>query len=81
MIVHGHTDAIGEESHNLKLSQDRARETQRVLETALGQQGKRRVKFDAYGFGEDPRRAPFDNTLPEERFYNRTVSIDITPEQ
>jgi hypothetical protein len=26
------------------------------------------------------RRAPFDNRLPEERFYNRTVIIDILPE-
>jgi hypothetical protein len=38
------------------------------------------VKFDTYGFGEDVRRAPFDNRLPEERFYNRTVIIDILPE-
>lgn len=80
VIIHGHTDIVGEESHNLKLSQDRARETMNVLETALKRAGKAHVKFDTYGFGEDPRRAPFDNRLPEERFYNRSVVIDIVPE-
>ena len=81
VIIHGHTDIVGEEGHNLKLSQDRAREAMKVLETALVSSGRKGVKFDTYGFGEDPRRAPFDNTLPEERFYNRTVIIDIVPEQ
>jgi outer membrane protein OmpA-like peptidoglycan-associated protein len=80
VVIHGHTDVIGEESHNLKLSKDRANETQAVLQRALTKAGKRRVKFDTYGFGEDVRRAPFDNRLPEERFYNRTVIIDIIPE-
>jgi outer membrane protein OmpA-like peptidoglycan-associated protein len=80
VTIHGHTDIIGEESHNLKLSRDRANETQSVLERALSRAGKRRVKFDTYGFGEDIRRAPFENRLPEERFYNRTVIIDIVPE-
>jgi outer membrane protein OmpA-like peptidoglycan-associated protein len=81
VIIHGHTDIVGEESHNLKLSQGRAHEAQRVIEKALRDAGKNKVKFDAYGFGEDIRRAPFDNRLPEERFYNRTVIIDIVPEQ
>jgi outer membrane protein OmpA-like peptidoglycan-associated protein len=80
VIIHGHTDVIGEESYNLKLSQNRAREAQAVIERALASAGKRRVKFDTYGFGEDPRRAPFENRLPEERFYNRTVIIDIVAE-
>ncbi|WP_432709019.1 hypothetical protein [Pedobacter sp.] len=35
------------------------------------------VKFDTSGYGEDLGRAPFENSLPEERFYNRTVVIDI----
>ncbi|MBI4548860.1 MAG: outer membrane beta-barrel protein [Ignavibacteriae bacterium] len=80
VIIHGHTDIIGEESHNLKLSRDRAHETMNVFERALAKAGKRRVRFDTYGFGEDIRRAPFENNLPEERFYNRTVIIDIVPE-
>lgn len=80
VIIHGHTDIVGEESHNLKLSRDRAQETMSILQRVLTSAGKRRVKFDTFGFGEDIRRAPFDNKLPEERFYNRTVIIDIVPE-
>ena len=80
VTIHGHTDIVGEESHNLKLSRDRARETQVVIERTLSKFGKRGVKFDTYGFGEDVRRAPFENRMPEERFYNRTVIIDITAE-
>lgn len=80
VIIHGHTDVVGEESYNLKLSRERATETMAILQSALVRAGKRNVRFDTYGFGEDPRRAPFENTLPEERFYNRTVIIDIVPE-
>jgi outer membrane protein OmpA-like peptidoglycan-associated protein len=80
VIIHGHTDVIGEESYNLRLSRERSAETMEVLKRALAAAGKRNVRFDTYGFGEDVRRAPFENTLPEERFYNRTVIIDIVPE-
>jgi outer membrane protein OmpA-like peptidoglycan-associated protein len=80
IIIHGHTDIIGEESHNLSLSQARAKETMNIIENALTRLGRRNMTYDAYGFGEDVRRAPFDNRLPEERFYNRTVIIDIVPE-
>ncbi|HLB00399.1 MAG TPA: outer membrane beta-barrel protein [Bacteroidota bacterium] len=80
VIIHGHTDIVGEESYNLKLSRERAQETMDILQAALARAGKRNVRFDTYGFGEDVRRAPFENTLPEERFYNRTVIIDIVPE-
>ena len=31
------------------------------------------------GFGDDADFAPFENKFPEERFYNRTVIIDIVP--
>ncbi|HUL43139.1 MAG TPA: outer membrane beta-barrel protein [Bacteroidota bacterium] len=80
VIIHGHTDIVGEESHNLALSRERAQQTMAALERELTKAGKTHVKFDTYGFGEDVRRAPFDNKLPEERFYNRTVIIDIVPE-
>jgi outer membrane protein OmpA-like peptidoglycan-associated protein len=80
VVIHGHTDIVGEESYNLKLSRDRATETMEVLQAALAKAGKKNVRFDTYGFGEEVRRAPFENTLPEERFYNRTVIIDIVPE-
>lgn len=79
VVIHGHTDIVGEESHNLNLSNNRATETMNVIQRELRKAGKTRVKFDTYGFGEDPRRAPFENRQPEERFYNRTVIIDIIP--
>lgn len=79
VIIHGHTDNIGEEAYNLNLSNERAREAQTILSRALTNAGKRGVKFEAYGFGEDRNMSPFDNNLPEEHFYNRTVIIDIIP--
>jgi len=79
VIIHGHTDIIGEADHNLKLSQDRAQQTQQILERALSNAGTKNVKFETMGYGEDLNHAPFENGLPEERFYNRTVIIDIIP--
>jgi outer membrane protein OmpA-like peptidoglycan-associated protein len=81
VIIHGHTDLIGPDAYNQNLSESRAQETQKILENALaGKQGGS-VKFQTLGYGEDVARAPFENTLPEERFYNRTVIIDINPAQ
>jgi outer membrane protein OmpA-like peptidoglycan-associated protein len=76
VVVHGHTDVIGEDAYNAKLSQRRAEETQRILARELQKAGKT-VTFDAYGFGEDERRAPFANERPEHRYYNRTVVIEV----
>jgi outer membrane protein OmpA-like peptidoglycan-associated protein len=76
VVVHGHTDQIGDVDHNAKLSQSRAAETQKVLSNELRKQGKF-VTFDTYGFGEDEQRAPFNNTNPEHRYYNRTVVIEV----
>jgi outer membrane protein OmpA-like peptidoglycan-associated protein len=81
VIVHGHTDVIGDEGYNQKLSEGRAQETQKILEKALANAGRSNVKFQTTGYGEDVAEAPFHNTLPEERFYNRTVIIDINPVQ
>jgi outer membrane protein OmpA-like peptidoglycan-associated protein len=79
VMIHGHTDIIGEEGHNLKLSKERANDVQRILQSALVKAGKNNVKFEVTGFGEDVGNAPFENSIPEERFYNRTVIIDIIP--
>jgi len=79
VIVHGHTDIIGEESHNLNLSLDRANEVKSIIEKALSDSGRKDVKFEVHGFGEDENMSAFENKLPEERFYNRTVIIDIIP--
>jgi outer membrane protein OmpA-like peptidoglycan-associated protein len=79
VIIHGHTDIIGEEDYNQKLSDSRAQQSQKILESSLAASGKNTVKFETLGFGEDTSHSPFDNNLPEERFYNRTVVIDIIP--
>jgi outer membrane protein OmpA-like peptidoglycan-associated protein len=79
VIIHGHTDIIGEEAHNLELSLARANEVKGIIEKALTNAGRNDVKFEVYGFGEDMTLAPFENKFAEGRFYNRTVIIDIIP--
>ncbi len=81
VTIHGHTDVIGDVDYNNTLSQGRAAEAQQILQNALISSGKSNVKFESLGFGEDEVRSPFENNLPEERFYNRTVIIDIIPEK
>jgi hypothetical protein len=56
-------------------------DVKQILEKALKSQGKKGVKFEVFGFGSDVNYAPFENKLPEERFYNRTVIIDIIPNE
>lgn len=79
VIIHGHTDIIGDENYNHTLSGERANGAQQVIERALSRSGKKKVRFETYGFGENEGMAPFENNLPEQRFYNRTVIIDIIP--
>lgn len=79
VIIHGHTDIIGDEKYNHTLSQERAMSTQQIIEQALSKAGTKGVRFETYGFGKDAGTAPFENNLPEERFYNRTVIIEIIP--
>ena len=77
VIIHGHTDIIGEPDYNLKLSQERAQEAQQLIKKAILKAGKSNVRFETIGEGEATDRSPFGNDKPEERFYNRTVIIDI----
>jgi outer membrane protein OmpA-like peptidoglycan-associated protein len=79
VIIHGHTDIIGGEEYNLNLSAARANDVKKIIENALSKAGRNDVKFEVNGFGEDENRSPFENKTPEERFYNRTVIIDIVP--
>lgn len=64
--VTGSTDRIGEEAYNERLSQERARNVARLLGVA-----PERVA----GVGES--NPPYDNDLPEGRFYSRTVTIVV----
>ncbi len=77
VIIHGHTDIIGSEAYNMQLSEQRASETERILSKAVKRSGKNSVDFETHAYGMDTDSAPFNNKLPEERFYNRTVIIDI----
>lgn len=77
VIIHGHTDVIGESVHNQALSLARANDVKGIIENELKKLDITDAKIEVYGFGEDEMIAPFGNKLPEERFYNRTVVIDI----
>ena len=79
VLIHGHTDIIGEETYNQTLSVARANDVKGIMEAALTKAGRTDVKFEASGSGEDEKLSPFDNIYSEERFYNRTVIIDILP--
>jgi outer membrane protein OmpA-like peptidoglycan-associated protein len=77
VTITGHTDTIGEENYNKNLSLARANDVKAILEKSLMALGIKDVKFEVNGEGEDEKLGLFENKLPEERFYNRTVIIDI----
>ncbi|MEX0996476.1 MAG: OmpA family protein [Flavobacteriaceae bacterium] len=81
VIIHGYTDIIGESDYNQSLSERRANDVKAILQKALNGKGRKDVTFEVNGFGEDSRTSPFENKRPEERFYNRTVIIDILPKK
>ena len=63
------------------MSLARANDVKKIIENSLSKSGRTDVKFEVNGFGEDEKLSPFDNGFPEERFYNRTVIIDILPKK
>ena len=79
VVIKGHTDIIGEEVYNQSLSLDRANDVKNIIQNSLTKSGRNDVKFDVSGNGENENTSPFENKTPEERFYNRTVIIDIIP--
>ena len=79
VLIKGHTDIIGEEVYNQGLSLARANDAKNIIANALAKTGRNDVKFEVSGFGENENNSPFENKTPEERFYNRTVIIDIIP--
>jgi outer membrane protein OmpA-like peptidoglycan-associated protein len=79
VIIHGHTDIIGDANYNQNLSFARSEDVRKIMEKALANAGRTDVKFEEYAFGEDEDLSPFENKYPEERFYNRTVIIEIIP--
>ena len=66
VTITGYTDRIGEEEYNLRLSQRRANQTAKELETEGA---------EVSGVGESIEL--HENDLPEGRFYSRTVTIVV----
>ena len=64
--IYGYTDRMGEENYNRVLSQHRAESAARALHSKAG---------TVEGKGETSPL--YNNDLPEGRFYNRTVEIEV----
>lgn len=77
VILSGYTDIIGDANKNKVLSTARANNVKKIISDALAKAGRTDVTFTIYSFGQDNELSPFENKYPEERFYNRTVIIDI----
>lgn len=70
--VDGHTDVVGMFDHNKRLSENRAKTVRTAVERATG--GKF-AALEARGTGEE--EPLYTNDLPEGRFFNRTVQVEI----
>jgi outer membrane protein OmpA-like peptidoglycan-associated protein len=71
--VVGHTDNIGKEEYNIKLSERRALAVYKLLTAAYGEDPGERVQHRGVG----PNNPLYDNTTPEARAFNRTVTITL----
>lgn len=69
----GHTDNIGTEKYNLKLSERRALAVYKLLSAGFGETPGDRIRYSGIG----PNTPPFDNQSPEARSFNRTVIITL----
>lgn len=79
VFIHGYSDNIGDAEYNRKLSLERAKDVEVIMKKALKNTNRSDVRFFVEGHGEEGGSMPFRNKFPEERFYNRTVLIDILP--
>jgi outer membrane protein OmpA-like peptidoglycan-associated protein len=74
--VEGHTDVVGLDTRNKKLSEDRAS----TVERGIRAKTNKFASLEARGTGEEEEL--YTNLLPEGRFFNRTVQVKIeTPLQ
>lgn len=69
----GHTDNIGKEAYNIKLSERRALAVYKLLAAAYGEAADDRIHYSGVG----PNTPPYDNLSPEARAFNRTVTITL----
>jgi outer membrane protein OmpA-like peptidoglycan-associated protein len=78
VMIHGHTDLIGSTSGNKTLSLKRANEVKDIFDDEFKKSSKN-IYTEAIGYGEAMTPATFNNDLPEGRFYNRNVIVDVIP--
>jgi hypothetical protein len=76
VVVHGHTDIIGNVAGNLKLSQDRANQAKAIIDDQLALEN-RKMNVQAYGIGQSKMQYTFDNRYPEGRMYNRNIFVEV----
>lgn len=69
----GHTDNLGKEEYNQKLSERRATAVYKAISGALAEPAGGRVKHSGVG----PNSPLYDNKTPEARSFNRTVTIQL----
>jgi len=69
----GHTDNIGKEAYNNKLSDRRALAVYKLLAAAYGEAPGDRIRYSGVG----PNTPLYDNLSPEARAFNRTVTITL----
>jgi len=71
VFIVGHTDNIGKEDYNLKLSERRARTVYDQIIDYYGAENSERITYQGVG-----AKVPlYDNVSPETRSFNRTVTI------
>jgi outer membrane protein OmpA-like peptidoglycan-associated protein len=73
--IEGHTDSVGSDSHNMKLSQDRANSVM----TYVIQQGVDPTRLEAVGYG--PSRPIASNATAKGRAANRRTEFNITEQE
>ncbi len=73
----GHTDIIGSEDYNIKLSERRAKAVYDQLLVELGMEKVHAIQYSGIG----PFDPLYDNILPENRALNRTVTITLIYQQ
>lgn len=74
IVINGHTDIVGLEDANMRISQNRSNTVATAVRSSVSSTNI--SSLDARGYGEE--NPPYDNALPEARFYNRTVIVEVT---
>jgi outer membrane protein OmpA-like peptidoglycan-associated protein len=75
VLIMGHTDSVGDESSNLRLSEDRAL----MVKNQLVVRGVDPARLTTLGLGESQPLAT--NATPEGRAQNRRVELELRPSQ